>query len=84
MCSCLLSLLDFHQQKTGKETKAIVWAHNSHIGAARASERKQTIQELELMYILHFLLAARKYVFCLVPLKTVSEVQMEKLAWSSN
>ncbi|HEY8514083.1 MAG TPA: protein-L-isoaspartate(D-aspartate) O-methyltransferase [Candidatus Binatia bacterium] len=34
MFDTLLALLDFH----GPESKAVVWAHNSHVGDARATE----------------------------------------------
>jgi len=46
MSECLMSLLDYHQDKfPNKFPKAIVWAHNSHIGDARASDRKTLIEE---------------------------------------
>lgn len=46
MSTCLMSLLDYHAEKfPDKFPKAIVWAHNSHIGDARASERKAIIEE---------------------------------------
>jgi len=48
MSSCLKSLLDYHQDKTGKNVKAVIWAHNSHIGDARASDRKTYTQEWNL------------------------------------
>ncbi|MBT8132983.1 MAG: erythromycin esterase family protein [Gammaproteobacteria bacterium] len=37
MFETLLSVMNFH----GKTSKAVVWAHNSHIGDARATERSE-------------------------------------------
>jgi protein-L-isoaspartate(D-aspartate) O-methyltransferase len=34
MCDCLEQLLEFH----GKDAKAVVWAHNSHVGNAAATD----------------------------------------------
>jgi protein-L-isoaspartate(D-aspartate) O-methyltransferase len=34
MCDCLRQLLAFH----GSDAKIVVWAHNSHVGDARATE----------------------------------------------
>jgi len=38
MFDTLLALLHMHEGKTGKKAKAAVWAHNSHLGDARATE----------------------------------------------
>jgi erythromycin esterase-like protein len=38
MTETLEALLAFLDQSTGKRTKAVVWAHNSHVGDARATQ----------------------------------------------
>jgi erythromycin esterase-like protein len=38
MMETLEALLSFLDQCTGKRTKAVVWAHNSHVGDARATQ----------------------------------------------
>jgi len=38
MLDTLLALLNMHDSKTGRRSKAAVWAHNSHLGDARATE----------------------------------------------
>jgi len=38
MFETLESLLAYHQKKTNTEARAVVWAHNSHLGDSRATE----------------------------------------------
>jgi erythromycin esterase-like protein len=38
MFETLQNLLDYHEEKLKKESRAVVWAHNSHIGDSRATE----------------------------------------------
>jgi len=38
MFETLKELLDFHQKRTNRESKAVVRAHNSHVGDSRATE----------------------------------------------
>jgi erythromycin esterase-like protein len=38
MLETLVDLLKYYSDKTGKQRKAIVWAHNSHIGAANQTQ----------------------------------------------
>lgn len=38
MFDTLQELLLFHEKRTSEESKAVVWAHNSHIGDSRATE----------------------------------------------
>eukprot|EP01126_Amoeba_proteus_P018424 TRINITY_DN1938_c0_g1_i7.p1 TRINITY_DN1938_c0_g1~~TRINITY_DN1938_c0_g1_i7.p1 ORF type:complete len:220 (+),score=41.60 TRINITY_DN1938_c0_g1_i7:670-1329(+) len=38
MLDSLLNLIQFHQSRGIERVKAVVWAHNSHVGDARATE----------------------------------------------
>jgi erythromycin esterase-like protein len=48
MADCLTSLLAFHEKKTGRRAKAVVWAHSSHLGDARATSRSTQLEEFNL------------------------------------
>jgi len=39
MADCVQSLLNFHEKKTGRTAKVVLWAHSSHLGDARATSR---------------------------------------------
>lgn len=47
MYNTLVSLLDFH----GEDSKAVVWAHNSHIGDASATEMGKRRGEINIGYL---------------------------------
>jgi len=49
MADTVQALMDFmHEKNPNKPPKVILWAHNSHLGDARASENKKTMAELNL------------------------------------
>jgi len=41
MADCVKSLMKFHEKKQGKTAKTVIWAHNSHLGDARASKTRE-------------------------------------------
>jgi erythromycin esterase-like protein len=41
MADCVASLMAFQRRKSGKACKIVIWAHNSHIGDARATASRR-------------------------------------------